>query len=129
MHTRDITHEQWQAFFNDFSQLHQGEHIHVETMGEGTFGVKSRLCDLPLVSIVLTHPQAEQGEPNEWIEVIALESSASHASHSITHPSRVRLAEENGFTIALQIEADNGSVTMIRFEPPRENMPAGYTIS
>jgi hypothetical protein len=129
MQTRDIIHEQWQAFFNDFSQLHQGERINVETMGEGTFGVKSRLCHLPLVSIVLAQPQMEQGNLDEWIEVIARDPSQSHATHSITHPIRVRLAEENGQAVALQIEADNGSITMIRFEPPRENMPQGFVIS
>ena len=133
MRTRQIFYEQWQPFFNDFTQLHQGKHVNVETMGDvgdGDFGVKSRWCDLPLAGIVCGHPQS--GE-DEWIEVIARDSRDSpdtHATYSIVKPSKVRLAEEeNGQAIALEIESADGIVTMIRFEPSRENLPAGFRLS
>jgi hypothetical protein len=126
MQTREISHEQWQPFFNDFTQLHQDERVNVETIGEGGFGVRSRLCGLPLLGIVSAHTKAGQ---DEWIEVIARDASGAPATHAIAKPSRVRLAEENGEAIALQVEADDGSITMIRFDPPRENMPEGYTVS
>ena len=127
MRTREIVYEQWQLFFNDFTQLHQGKHVNVETMGDGDFGVKSRWCDLPLVGIVCAHPQP--GE-DEWIEVIARDSPDTHSTYSIVKPSKVQLAEEeNGRAVALEIESGDGSITMIRFEPSRENMPQGFRVS
>jgi hypothetical protein len=127
MRTREISCEQWQPFFNDFTQLYQGKHVNVETMGEGDFGVKSRLCDLPLVAVVSAHPKAGA---DEWIEVIARTSPDAHATYSIVKPSRVHLAEEeNGLAVALEIESADGSITMIRFEPPCENLPEGFRAS
>jgi hypothetical protein len=126
MRTREISYDQWQSFFNDFTQLHQDEHVNVETIGQGDFGVQSRLCDLPLLGIVCAHPKSGQ---EEWIEVVARDASGAPATHAIAKPSRVCLAEKSGRTVALQVESADGSITMIRFEPPRENMPEGFTIS
>jgi hypothetical protein len=127
MRMREILHEQWQPFFNDFTQLHQGEHVNVETMEGGDFGVNSRCCDLPLVGVVSARPKTGG---DEWIEVIAGASPESHATHWIAKPSKVQLAEEeNGLAVALQIKSADGSITMIRFEPSRENLPKGFTIS
>ena len=126
MRTRDISCDQWQSFFNDFTQLHHDEHVNVETIGWGDHGVHSRLCDLPLLGIVSALPKSGQ---EEWIEVIARGASGAPTTHAIAMPSRVCVAEEHGDAVALQVESADGSVTMIRFEPPRENMPAGFTIS
>jgi hypothetical protein len=61
--------------------------------------------------------------------VVARDAAGAPATHAIPKPSRVCLAEESGRTVALQVESGDGSITMIRFEPPRENMPEGFTIS
>jgi hypothetical protein len=124
--TREISFDEWQSFFSDFTHLHRDEHVNVETIRRGDLGVRQRLCDLPLLGIVSARPNAGQ-EP--WIEVVARDSAGAPATHAIAHPSRVRLAEENDQAVALQVESEDGSVTMIRFEPPRENMPEGFTIS
>ncbi|HEV8606866.1 MAG TPA: DUF5335 family protein [Tepidisphaeraceae bacterium] len=127
MRTREITHERWQHFLGDFAQLHQGEHVNVETIGEGAFGVRSQMCDQPLIGIVDTEPKARPDE--EWIEIIAGDSPATAAIHAISHPSRVVIAEEeDGQDVALQIDSADGLITMVRFEPPLEGMPAGFTV-
>ena len=126
MQTREISHDQWQSFFNDFTQLHQDEHVNVETIGQGAFGVQSKLCDLALLGIVSAHPKSGQ---DEWIEVVARDASGAPATHAIARPLRVCHAEENDDAVAIQVESADGSITMIRFEPPRENMPEGFTIS
>ena len=126
MWTRDIACDQWQSFFNDFTHLHRDEHVNVETIRRDDHGVEPRLCDLPLLGIVSARPQFGQAG---WIEVFALDPSGAPAAHAIERPSRVCLAQENGQTVALQVESADGSVTIIRFEPPRENMPSGFTIS
>jgi hypothetical protein len=124
--TREISLDQWQSFFNDFTQLHQDEHVNVETIRQGQSGARSRLCDLPLLGIVAANPKPGQ---DQWIEVLARDPSGAPAAHAIVNPSRVRLAEEDDHAVALQVESADGSITMIRFEPPRENMPEGFTIS
>jgi hypothetical protein len=127
MRTREIPHSQWDSFFGDFTDVHRGEHINVETIGEEDRVVKSRLHDLPLVGIVSAQPNAEQ---EEWIDVMACDASGAHASYCIANPSNVRLAEEeNGEAVALQVDSAGSLITMIRFEPPRENMPEGFTLS
>ena len=126
MRTHDISGDQWRSFFNDFSQLHQDEHVNVETIGGRDHDVQPRLCDLPLLGIVSARRESAQ---EEWIEVVARDASGAPATHAIADPSRVCQAEENGRTVALQIESADGSITMIRFEPPRENMPEGFTIA
>jgi len=126
MRVREISHDRWHPFFDDFTQLHHGEHVNVETMEDGVLGVIPNMRDLPFVEICGADPRAAAGE---WIEVIAGESPEAQATHCIAKPSRVRLAEEeNGQAVALQIESAEGSVTMIRFEPPREGMPAGFRV-
>jgi len=127
MRIRDISHDRWHPFFDDFTRLHHGEHVNVETMQDSGLGLTSNLHDLPLVGIVGADPQSGG---DEWIEVIAGESPDAQATHCIPRPSHIRLAEEeNGQAVALQIESAEGSVTMIRFEPPREGMPAGFKVN
>jgi hypothetical protein len=126
MRTREIAHEQWPHFLDDFTQLHQGERVTVETLAEGISVAKSRLCGLPLLGIV---GAVTKTLPGEWIEIIAGDSSADAATHSIAHPSRVVIAEgEDGRGAALQIESADGVITMVGFEPPLERMPPGFSI-
>lgn len=127
MRTKEILAENWPPFFDDFTQLHQGERVDVETLGGGEMGVTSHVRDLPLVGIVAADPKAGAGE---WIEIIAGDSAQTHATHSVPNPAHVRLAEEeNGQAMALQIESATGLVTMIRFERKSEGMPPGFTIA
>ena len=126
MQTREIPHEQWQPFFDDFTKLHQDERVNVESIGESGSDVRTKLCGLPLVGIFAAH--AKSGR-EEWIELIARDAADATATHVIVRPSRVRLAEEGGRAIALQVEAADGAITIIRFEPPRENMPEGFTVA
>jgi len=123
--TREISPDQWPSFFSDFTRLHPDEHVHVETV-RGGGGVRPRLCDRPLLGIVPACP-ARGGGP--WIEVVVRGPTGIPATHAIAHASRVRVAEEHDDAVALQVDSEDGSVTVIRFEPPRENMPRGYTIA
>src|ERR1700691_2083254 len=126
MRTKEILAAEWPPFFDDFTQLHQGERVNVETVGKGELGVTSHVRDLPLVGIVAADPKAGAGE---WIEIIAGDSAQTHATHSVPNPAHVRLAEEeDGQAVALQIESSKGLVTMIRFEHTGEGIPRGVKI-
>ena len=123
MRTREIDHQRWQPFFSDFTQLHHGEHVNIETLGQG-FGVRSAMNDRPLVGVVI----ADSPSQAPSIEVIV--GDDVHQNHRIADASKVRIAEEeNGRAIALEIESNDGVVTMVRFMPPCEGLPAGYRVS
>jgi hypothetical protein len=126
MRTKEITSDRWALFFDDFTQLHHGERVNVETLGSGDMGVTSHVRNLPLVGIVAVDPKAGVGK---WIEIIAGHSAQTHATHSVPNPAHVRLAEEeDGHALALQIESAKGLVTMLRFEHACEGMPPGFVI-
>lgn len=126
MRVKEIEHRQWPRFFDDFSQLHHGKHVNVETISQGTLRTASRLCDQPLVGIIDARdvPGLE-----ERVEIIVGGQPSCQAAHCITNPRRVWLGQENGWMVALQIESDDGSMTIVRFEPPRESMPSGFKIA
>jgi hypothetical protein len=117
MRTKEIDFDHWPPFFNDITNLHHGERVNVETIGEGDIGVTSHVRALPLVGIVAADPKDGSGE---WIEIIAGDSANTH----------VRMAEEdNGQAVAIQIESSRGLITMVRFEQTCEGMPPGFTIA
>jgi hypothetical protein len=127
MRVKEIDIEGWPPFFTDFTQLHHGEKVNVETLGAGDAGVTSHVRSQPLVGIVAADPKAGAAA---WIEIIAGDSAQTHATHSVPNPVHVRLAEEeNGQAMALQIESSRGLVTMVRFEHKCEGMPPGFTIA
>jgi Family of unknown function (DUF5335) len=126
MRTRDISYDQWELFFNDFSALYRGQQVNVETIAENGAGAEPNLSGMPLVSVVATYCKSAS---DERIEVIARKSRDTCATHWIQRPRKVCSAEEDGRQIAIQIESADGSITIIRFDPPKENMPAGYRIS
>jgi hypothetical protein len=123
MHTRDIPNDQWRPFFDSFTRLHRGEPVNVELMGCGT-GPASALCDQPLVGVVAS---ADRGH-GACIEVTA-GADPQPQSHTIQAPSHVSVTEsDDGHSMALQITADDGSVTLLRFEPENytPDPPANY---
>jgi Family of unknown function (DUF5335) len=126
MRTKEIDSEQWPKFFDDFTYLHHGKRVNVETLDAGKAGVTSHVRHLPLVGVVAADPKTGTGG---WIEIMAGDSAKTHSAHSVSNPAHVRVAEEdNGQVVALQIESSRGLVTLVRFEDTCEGMPAGFTI-
>ena len=128
MQIREIEHDRWRSFFNDFSQLHHGKRVSVESKQVGSLAAKPSLFDQPLIGIVSV---CDVPGIAERIEVIAGSSAAdSEAAYRVANPRHVWLGEEeNGWMIGLQIECADGSITMVRFEPPREGMPRGFNLA
>lgn len=127
MRVRDVSHHQWRNFFDDFSHLFAGKHVNVESIEAELFGTTRRVRDQPLASITVAHGAADK---DEWIEVIAGSASEDQSAHCIAHPVTVVVAEEeNGQPVALQIESEGGEITVLRFEPSRQNLPEGFTIA
>lgn len=114
MHTRDIQRDQWGAFLDQFTRLHRGEALEVETIPAGAPPSAAVLCDQPLVGVVAVQ-QCDRG--TDCIEVIAGAEPLTQ-SHTIHEPAHLSATEtDDGRPTSLQITADDGSVTLLRFEP------------
>src|SRR4051812_35451419 len=123
MQTRDVPAEQWKRFLDSFTQLHRGDPMDVETVGGGV-GPRSELCARPLVGVV-SIPDCGQGA---CIEVIA-GADAGAQTHTIRRPSHLIVAEsDDGMPVAVQITAEDGSVTSLRFESSNQTTqpPGNY---
>ena len=110
MRTRDVPQDQWKPFLDGFANRHRGDSIHVETVGGGV-GPKSVLSGTPLVGITAA---IDDGH----IEVTAGNASDAQ-THSIGHATHLSVSEtDDGNPLGVQITAEDGSVTCLRFDPP-----------
>jgi hypothetical protein len=118
MQTHEVPTDQWPALLDTVTRLHRGERVDVETVGGGA-GIRSSLRHRPLIGIVAV-AGSEQGTQ---IEVIAGAEDQTE-THTIRAPSRLSVTESgDGYPLELQIAANDGSVTALRFEPPRAAKP------
>jgi hypothetical protein len=119
MNTREISHEQWAPFLDQFSKAHRGEQVQVRVMSK-EMGDQTEMEQLPLVGITDDFKASE----GERIEVIAGDSVEENMSHAILHPVHVKIAErDDGSPVAMQIESEDGTATLVRFLPPLEELP------
>jgi|SRR6185312_9756666 len=124
MRTYEIQNERWTTFFADFTYRHHGKHVSVETLGSVN-DIHPEVRDEPLVGIV-----AASENSRECLELLAGKPPEHAHVHAIARPLHVTVGrEDNGQTVALQIDSADGTTTMVRFEPPQEGLPAGFRLS
>src|SRR6059058_3960543 len=104
MQTREISHDEWVAFFDSFNQQHEGWLVTVEVFG-AEIGAQVEAQQLPLVGVT-----AElKGDGENSISIAVGEETEAHITHTVTQPSHVRLEQtESGADAALQIESADG---------------------
>ena len=83
MQTRDIPHDQWHTFLDDFSRRHAGECVSIEAL-EGQNGRHALASNVRLVGIT-DDPKNSEGE---MIEVMAGDSPDSQTNHEVRSPPR-----------------------------------------
>ena len=121
MQTREIPIDQWQPFLDQFSQSHLGEKVTVKIIGRD-IGDQTEMRDLPLVGIT-ADTKASGGER---IDVSAGDTLSPQITHAVIHPSHVRIAEDDeGHALAMQIESEDGPVTLVRFVAQPQELPEG----
>lgn len=119
METKEIPTNQWPVFLDQFSRAHRGQPAEVTTE-DMTLGVQLDGKGLPFIGITDVSPD----QVDETIRIMLGDSSGTHIDHPVEHPSRVRVAEWNdGFSAALQIESDDGRVTLVQVGPPEQMLP------
>lgn len=131
MQHQDIPASQWADLLNQFSRRHHGQDVHVEILGP-EIGLQRQADAIPLLGVMLElSAGAGAGAgggagAGQKIDVVAGAPGRALVSHTIDHPSRVRLCEWNdGVSAELEIEARDGSLTRVRVGPPEQTLPPG----
>src|SRR2546423_14983854 len=106
MTTYDIPREQWRSFFDQFSRLHQGQAVNVQTEGKG-----ANARGIPLLGIT-----AE----GDRVDITGGDIGGILLDHAIDHPLRIKASEWNdGISAALEIESRQGR-TRVQVGPEKE---------
>ena len=124
MNTREVESSQWPAALDQFSRLHRGQPVLVRSAGL-EFGVQANAKNLPLLGVTAER----QGDGGTEIQVMVGTSLDTLVTHVVAHPRTVRVAEWNDSVSAvLQIEAEDGTVTLVEAGPERQLLPPGYIV-
>ena len=120
MQSQEIPSDQWIPFLNDLSRRHQGDKVTIELMGNDV-GDQREAQDMPLLGITVDPPAGQ----SRMIEVMVGDEQGVNIAHDISHPIHVRLAKTDaGADVALEIEAESGPRTLVRFMPYSDAEPA-----
>ena len=123
MRTREVPSDQWASFCEQFSRIHRGKPVNLTTMGR-ELGAQTNARNLPLVGMTAERPTA-----GGYIELMLGDAPAAHLAHSVERPSHLRVAEWNDdYSAALQIESEDGSVTLLQVGPQAEILPPGVIL-
>jgi hypothetical protein len=124
MRTREVPRNEWASFCEQFSRIHHHKPVNMTTT-ERELGVQPNARDLPLIGI--TTEQSAGG--GRQIGVMLGEATGAHLAHTIERPSHLRVAEWNDdYSAALQIESEDGSVTLLQVGPEAEVLPPGVIL-
>jgi malate synthase len=124
MKTQEIPFKQWPLFLDQFSRLHRGQQVTVESMSR-EFGVQANARDLPLLGVTAEPLSGSAAR----IEIMAGDSPSAQVTHVIDRPAHVRVLEFNDSVSAtMQIESADGQVTLLRVGPPNEMLPPGFIV-
>ena len=124
MKTREIDKSQWGAALDQFSRIHRGQAVSVQSAGSD-FGVQTNARNLPLLGITAEH----RSDGSQEIQVMVGESPDMLLTHVIGHPRRVQVAEWNdAVSAAIQIFAEDGTFTLVEAGPSRQTLPPGYIV-
>jgi hypothetical protein len=112
-YTSEVPRREWKLSLDEFSREFAGRTVSVQTVGN-KFGLQANAKNLALLGVT-AEPKAG-GTPE--IEIIAGDADHGHVSHVIQHPTAVRVAHfDGGSTATLQIEAQEGYVTLLEVSP------------
>ena len=106
--TLEITKKTWPAFFTDVSRQYGGWGVTIEVL-EGEMGDQPRLDGLPLQGISFEPAGSQAGD----IIVEAGELGTPFETHLVHKPQVVRQTVTLPSEVDIEIEADEGLVTLI----------------
>jgi len=120
MNTFEIARERWNHCLEQFSRVHAGQEAEVCTSGAAGGGASN--ADLPLIGVT---SDAGAGD----LHIMLGRSGGPHVDHVVPRPTRLWTAEWNdGVSGMLEIDADDGSTTLVRVGPHEELLGEGMIL-
>lgn len=114
MRNRLVPRSEWSRFFDDFSRRHQGQSTTVHVFGV-RIGSQIEARELPLEGIVSRADAAGSLSIH-----LGSAPPKTNIEHHIAEPKRVWVEmSEAGVEEALEIEAQDGTKTVLEFRAPR----------
>jgi len=116
----EIPRGEWLSFLDSFSRQHEGWLVTLEVPeGEGRSGVEAENLKLEGVT-------PEHSEGHDRIAIALGQAADDHLTHFVSDPIRLLFLETNdGSHMGLQIEAADGSQTVVRFRRPAKSERLG----
>ncbi len=112
MRTEEIARADWERALDAFSAVHERWLVSVEVMSPA-LGAQPVITDLPLVGVTLDDRDAK------GIAIATERSAGEHTTHFVEEPAHVWLERtDDGTDVALQIEAADGSRTVLALKTP-----------
>lgn len=110
---QEIPRGEWLSFLDGFSRQHEGWLVTLEVPeGQGRSGVEAENLKLEGVT-------PEHSEGHDRISIALGKAPDDHLTHFVSDPIRVVFLEtKTGEHAGLQIEAADGSRTVVRFRGP-----------
>jgi hypothetical protein len=110
---QEIPRGEWLSFLDSFSRQHQGWLVRLEVpQGEGKSVVEAENLKLEGVT-------PEHSEGHDRIVIALGQAADDHLTHFVSDPIRLLFLETNdGGHMGLEIEAADGSQTVVRFRRP-----------
>lgn len=109
MQVIEIPQKNWSNVLDQFSVTHEGQPISVDVLSS-EIGSQPEIRRLPLIGVVV-----EPIGRGDAISISAAGTRDAQVTHAIHSPSHVWLERaEDGADVALQIEAPDGTKTIVR---------------
>lgn len=112
MQTYEIPREQWPMAVTSFGEQHRRWLVSLDVLGP-EIGAQPEVRELPLEGI-----SAEPTEKGGLISIFVARSVNDHLTHLIQNPVSIRVEENDAGADAMQIEAADGTQTIVTLTPP-----------
>lgn len=110
MQTVEIPREAWVHKLNEFTRIHEGWLVSLDVLA-GDPGAQPEISNLPLLGV-----SADRIDHDGTIAVSVARSASEHFTHIIEAVTRIHIERtDDGADAALQIEASDGTRTILRF--------------
>ncbi len=110
MKTREIPHDEWVRFIDEFSRIHQGWHISVEVL-DASLGAQTEISNQAFHGA-----SVEQRDAHEVLTIMAGDSAESHLTHRVRDPRHIWIeTTDEGADQALEVEDRDHRRALIRF--------------
>ena len=115
MQTYEIPRDRWPVDVMAFGETHRRWLASVEVLDD-EMGAQPEVRDLPLEGISVEPP-----DKGALVSIFMVRSPDDHLTHQIQNPTHIRIEQsEDDREAAMQIEAADGTSTIVRLVPPRE---------